>query len=63
VQTRGFQACHSRLIQQLMVKVDRNARQARGQLAPVLAPLIQQQPARQLRHRLLRRLQRVNFKR
>jgi hypothetical protein len=46
-----------------MVKVDRNARQARGQLAPVLAPLIQQQPARQLRHRLLRRLQRVNFKR
>jgi hypothetical protein len=46
-----------------MVEVNRDAAETRGQFAPVIAPLIQQQPARQLGHRLLRRLQRINFKR
>ncbi|MNW19563.1 hypothetical protein D3C71_2196080 [compost metagenome] len=63
MQTCRLQARHPRLIKQLMVQVNRHAAQPGGQLAPVLTPLVQQQPARQLRHRLLRRFQGVNFKR
>lgn len=51
-----FQACHPPGVQQLVVEVNGHAAQPGGQLPPVIAPLIQQQPARQLGSGFLRRL-------